>query len=119
IEAGAPPFLFSFGSMLAPLATGSTIVAAARALGYRAIVLRGWAELAPPGDSPDWMSVGEVNLQALLPRVAAIVHHGGLGTTTEAMRSGTSQVVIPHNYDQPYYARRVAALGIGIAHPRY
>lgn len=117
IEAGKPPILFSFGSMLAPLASGSTLIAAARALGYPAIVLRGWAELVPPGVSPDWMSVGETNLQALLPRVAAIVHHGGSGTTTQAMRSGTPQVVVPHNYDQPYFAHRVAALGIGIAHP--
>ena len=117
IEAGEPPILFSFGSMLAPLVSGSTLIAAARALGYRAIVIRGWADLVPPGESPDWMSVGETNLQALLPRVAAIVHHGGSGTTTQAMRSGTPQVVVPHNFDQPYFAHRVAALGIGIAHP--
>ena len=104
LDAGEPPILFGFGSMRAPRASGSTVLAAARALGYRAIVLRGWAELAPADDSPDWLSVGETNLQALLPRVAAIVHHGGSGTTTQAMRAGTPQVVVPHDYDQPYHA---------------
>ena len=117
LDAGEPPILFSFGSMRAPRASGPAMIAAARALRYRAIVLRGWAELAPSGDSPDWLSVKETNLQALLPRVAAIVHHGGSGTTTQAMRAGIPQVVVPHIYDQPYYAERVAALGIGIAHP--
>ena len=45
------------------------------------------------------------------------MHHGGSGTTTQAMRAGTPQVVVPHEYDQPYHAERVAALGIGTAHP--
>ena len=117
LDSGDPPILFGFGSILMPRTSGPTMIAGARALGYRAIVLRGWANLAPSNDSADWLSLGETNLQALLPRVAAIVHHGGSGTTTQAMRAGTPQVVIPHAYDQPYYAERVAALGIGTAHP--
>lgn len=113
LDAGSPPILFGFGSTRAPRAPASTLIAAARALGYRAVVLRGWAGLGPSDDSADWLSVGETNLQALLPRVAAIVHHGGSGTTTQAMRAGLPQVVVPHEFDQPYYAERVAALGIG------
>lgn len=120
LAAGAPPILFGFGSIRRPRASGAGMIDAARRLGYRAIVMRGWAEVAaaeglPQG--PDWLSVGETNLQALLPRVAAIAHHGGAGTTTEAMRAGTPQLVVPHEYDQPYHADRVAALGIGVAHP--
>ena len=116
LDAGAPPILFGFGSMRAARASASTLIAAARALGYRAVVLRGWAGLGQSDDSADWLSVGETNLQALLPRVAAIVHHGGSGTTTQAMQAGIPQVVVPHEFDQPYYAERVAALGIGIRH---
>jgi vancomycin aglycone glucosyltransferase len=116
LDAGVPPILFGFGSMRAPLAAASTLIAAARALGYRAVVLRGWAGLGPSDDSADWLSLGETNLQALLPRVAAIVHHGGSGTTTQSMQAGIPQVVVPHEFDQPYYAERVAALGIGIRH---
>lgn len=117
LDAGEPPILFGFGSVLGPRTSGATMIAAARALGCRSIVLRGWANLAPSDDSPDWLSAGETNLEALLPRVAAIVHHGGAGTTIQAMRAGTPQLVVPHEYDQPYHAERVAALGIGTAHP--
>jgi vancomycin aglycone glucosyltransferase len=48
--------------------------------------------------------------------VAAVVHHGGAGTTTTAARAGAPQVVIPQVADQPYWAGRVADLGIGTAH---
>jgi vancomycin aglycone glucosyltransferase len=60
--------------------------------------------------------VGEVNQQALFGRVAAVVHHGGAGTTTTAARAGAPQVLVPQMADQPYWATRVAALGIGAAH---
>lgn len=117
LDAGEPPVLFGFGSIRRPRTSGSTMLAAARALGHRAIIMRGWSELTASDESPDWLSIGEINLQALLPRVAAFVHHGGSGTTTQTMRAATPQVVVPHEYDQPYYCERVAGLGIGIAHP--
>ena len=48
--------------------------------------------------------------------MAAVVHHGGAGTTTAAARAGAPQVVVPQMADQPYWAGRVAGLGIGTAH---
>ena len=48
--------------------------------------------------------------------MAAVVHHGGAGTTTTAARAGAPQVVVPQIGDQPYWAGRVADLGIGAAH---
>ena len=48
--------------------------------------------------------------------MAAVVHHGGAGTTTTATRAGAPQVVVPQATDQPYWAGRVADLGIGAAH---
>jgi vancomycin aglycone glucosyltransferase len=48
--------------------------------------------------------------------VAAVVHHGGAGTTTTAALAGAPQVVVPQAADQPYWAGRVADLGIGAAH---
>ncbi|MET1071041.1 MAG: nucleotide disphospho-sugar-binding domain-containing protein, partial [Umezawaea sp.] len=48
--------------------------------------------------------------------VAAVVHHGGAGTTTTATRAGAPQVVVPQLADQPYWAGRVADLGVGVAH---
>ena len=92
------------------------MIKAARAVGRRAIVSRGWADLTLPDNEPDCLSVEEVNLQALFKRVAAVVHHGGAGTTTAATQAGAPQVVVPQMYDQHYWAKRVHHLGIGTAH---
>ena len=62
------------------------------------------------------MTVGEVNHQALFKRAAAVVHHGGAGTTHAATRGGAPQVIIPRHYDQQYWVGRVQQLGIGNAH---
>lgn len=116
LDAGEPPVYFGFGSLRAPEGLDTTMIETARALGRRAIVARGWADLSLPDDEPDCLSIGEVNQQALFPRVAAVVHHGGAGTTTAAARAGAPQVVIPQSYDQHYFAQRVRELGIGGAH---
>jgi vancomycin aglycone glucosyltransferase len=89
---------------------------AIRAQGRRALVSRGWADLTLIDDRDDCFAVGEVNQQTLFARVAGVVHHGGAGTTTTAARAGAPQVVIPQMADQPYWAARVAKLGIGAAH---
>jgi vancomycin aglycone glucosyltransferase len=117
IEAGEPPVYFGFGSIRAPRDLGKTMIESARALGRRAIVSRGWADLSLVDDQPDCLSIGDVNLQELFKRVAAVVHHGGAGTTTAATRAGAPQVVMPQHYDQHYFAQRVTELGIGSAHP--
>jgi vancomycin aglycone glucosyltransferase len=57
---------------------------AARALRRRAIVSKGWFDDSLVENERDCLSIGEVNVQALFPRVAAVVHHGGAGTTTAA-----------------------------------
>ncbi len=116
LDTGPPPIYFGFGSIRAPEDLSRVMVTSARALGRRAIVSRGWADLSLVDDEPDCLAIGEVNQQALFERVAAIVHHGGAGTTTAAARAGAPQVVIPQHYDQPYWARRVGHLGIGTAH---
>jgi vancomycin aglycone glucosyltransferase len=92
------------------------MIQSARAVGRRAIVSRGWANLSVLDNEPDCLAIGEVNQQALFKRVAAVVHHGGAGTTTIAALAGAPQVVIPQIYDQHYWARRVHDLGIGTAH---
>ena len=91
-------------------------IEAIRAQGRRALLSHGWADLALIDDRDDCFAVGEVNQQALFARVAAVVHHGGAGTTTTAARAGAPQVVVPQMADQPYWAGRVADLGIGAAH---
>ena len=116
LDAGEPPVCFGFGSMRAPHGLGEVMIRAARALGRRAIVARGWADLSLVDDEPDCLAIDEVNQQALFTRVAAVVHHGGAGTTTAAALAGAPQVVVPQIYDQHYWAQRVEHLGIGTAH---
>lgn len=116
LSAGEPPVYFGFGSIRAPQDLSQVMIRSARAVGRRAIVSRGWAELALVDNAPDCVAVGEVNQQALFKRVAAVVHHGGAGTTTAAALAGAPQVIIPQLYDQHYWSQRVDALGIGVAH---
>jgi len=116
LVAGEPPVYFGFGSNRVPEDLSRVMIESARALGRRAIVLRGWADLSLVDDQPDCLAIGEVNQQALFKRVAAVVHHGGAGTTTAAARAGAPQVVIAQHYDQHYFAQRVEQLGIGTSH---
>ncbi len=110
---GEPPIYLGFGSMPAPEGVSRTLVDAARAVGRRAILSRGWTELSLFDDALDCIAVGDVNQQALFPRVAAVVHHGGAGTTAAAARAAVPQVLVPMFGDQFYWASRVRALGIG------
>jgi len=116
---GEPPVYLGFGSMRASDQTGRVLLEAARALGLRSILSQGWAGLTPGELDPasDCISIGEANHGKLFPRVAAVVHHGGAGTTSTAARAGAPQVIIPHNYDQFYWAHRVAQLGVGASGP--
>jgi len=118
LDAGDPPVYVGFGSMAMRTSTdlGRVAVDAIRAHGRRAVLGRGWAELATTEDTDDLLVVGDVNHQALFPRVAAVVHHGGAGTTTTAALAGAPQVDVPQIVDQPHWAQRVAELGIGAAH---
>lgn len=113
LDAGEPPIYFGFGSARAPEDLSRAMIAAARGLGRRAIVSRGWAGLSLVDDDTDCLAIDDANHQALFPRVAAVVHHGGAGTTTTAARAGVPQVVVPQQYDQYFWARRVRELGIG------
>ena len=118
LDAGEPPVYVGFGSMAMRASSdlGQVVLEACRAHGRRVILSRGWADLAPGDELGDVVIVGDVNHQALFPRVAAVVHHGGAGTTTTAALAGAPQVVVPQIVDQPHWARRVAELGIGAAH---
>jgi vancomycin aglycone glucosyltransferase len=118
LDAGAPPVYVGFGSMRGvPEGIARVAIEAVRAQGRRVLVGHGWAGLGLVDDRDDCLVIGEVNQQALFGRVAAVVHHGGAGTTTTAARAGAPQVVVPQaGGDQPYWAGRVADLGIGAAH---
>ncbi|GII79417.1 glycosyl transferase [Sphaerisporangium rufum] len=120
LAAGAEPVYVGFGSM--PMRGASApeisraVVEAVRSHGHRVVLGSGWADLTMIDDRDDCLVVGDVNHQELFRRVAAVVHHGGAGTTTTAARAGAPQVIVPQVADQPYWADRVAELGIGTGH---
>jgi vancomycin aglycone glucosyltransferase len=118
LEAGDRPVYVGFGSMQMAGAPDAAAVAveAIRAQGRRALVSQGWADLALIDEKHDCFAVGEANHRELFRRVAAVVHHGGAGTTTTAALAGAPQVIVPQIVDQPYWAQRVAELGIGAGH---
>ncbi|MFD3163579.1 glycosyltransferase [Herpetosiphon sp. NSE202] len=116
LATGEPPLCFGFGSMRTDSATGHSLIQAARMVGRRIILLRGWGNFAPI-DEADVLSVGEVNHSQLFPRVALIGHHGGAGTTMAAALAGKPQVLVPHVYDQFYWSHRMQTLGVGVEIP--
>jgi vancomycin aglycone glucosyltransferase len=118
LDGGEAPVYLGFGSMpVAAEGASRMLVEAARAVGRRAVLSKGWADLALVDGAPDCIAVGDVNQQALFPRVAAVVHHGGAGTTTAAARAGAPQVATPMFSDQFYFGRRIRELGVGTAVP--
>ncbi|MFF4121084.1 glycosyltransferase [Streptomyces sp. NPDC001714] len=116
LDAGAPPVYVGFGSVRPSPGIARKAVEASLAQGHRVLVSRGWADLDLPEVRDDCFAIGEVSHQSLFPRVAAVVHHGGAGTTLTAARAGVPQVVVALQLaDNPYWARRVADLDIGAA----
>jgi vancomycin aglycone glucosyltransferase len=117
LETGAPPIFAGFGSMPAAGNVTRLLIGAARAVSRRIIVSKGWADLDVLDDAPDCMVVGDMSHDVLFPRVAAVVHHGGAGTTAAAARAGVPQVITPMFGDQFYWAKRIVELGAGATIP--
>lgn len=114
LAAGAAPVVFTPGTgNRQARAYFEAAAHAVGALGLRAVFLTPYREQLPTILPPGVCWQEYVPLKALLPHVAALVHHGGIGTTAEAMRAGRPQLVVPLAHDQFDNAARVAALGVG------
>jgi len=118
LAAGEAPVYIGFGSMRANPQANALLIQVARACGRRVIVSKGWGNLDLVDAGTDCIAIGEVAHAQLFPRVAAVVHHGGAGTTTAAALAGVPQVIVPHLYDQFYWAHRIQQLGIGVGGPK-
>jgi MGT family glycosyltransferase len=118
VESGPPPLVFTLGSALVmePGDFYNVSVAAARGVGQRAVLLvgPGKAEALRRKGVPDDVHIADYAPHSrLFPYASAIIHHGGIGTTAQAMRAGKPQLVVPHFGDQPDNANRIERLGIG------
>ena len=116
LDRGDPPIVFTLGSAAsgAPGAFYDESVKAAALLARRAVFLVSkYAPALSQSQLPAGMMVVELAPHdALFPRAAATVHHGGIGTTGQALRSGRPMLVVPHAHDQPDNAARAARLGV-------
>lgn len=117
LAAGPPPVYVGFGSMPSEDAGRTTglVVDALEQAGCRGIISTGWGGLCGAAATDRLYVLDAVPHDWLFPRCSVVVHHGGAGTTHEALRWGRASVVCPVFGDQPFWARRVAALGAGPA----
>jgi sterol 3beta-glucosyltransferase len=115
LDAHPAPIYIGFGSMSSekPEQTTQVLLDALAVHGQRAIVHSGWAGLAQGVTPQNVLVVGSVPHSWLFPRVAAVVHHGGAGTTAAALRAGVPSVAVPFHGDQPFWARLTEKLGVG------
>ncbi|GAB1544666.1 glycosyltransferase [Scytonema sp. NUACC21] len=116
LQAGSPPIVFTLGSLMvwAPGNFYFEGAIAAAQLGFRCVLLMGLGAHSVPAEQlpPGAYAVDFAPHEAIFPRAAAIVHHGGVGTTAQALRAGRPMLVIPHAFDQPDNAARLIRLGV-------
>ncbi|KOG42688.1 glycosyltransferase [Streptomyces decoyicus] len=119
LSAGPPPVFLGFGSMAGGDGERlSTLAAAAlRRAEVRGILQSGWAGLTTrhTPEHADLLTIGDVPHALLFPRMSAVVHHCGAGTTAAGLRAGVPTVPVPVTADQPFWAARLASLGAATA----
>jgi sterol 3beta-glucosyltransferase len=117
LASGAPPVYIGFGSMGSrnPLATADLVLAAIERTGQRAILQSGWGGLMNTNLPEHVLMVDSIAHSWLFPRMAAVVHHGGAGTTAAGLRAGVPSIVIPFFGDQLFWGQRAEKLGVGTA----
>jgi sterol 3beta-glucosyltransferase len=115
LQAGPPPVYVGFGSMGGSGAERRTqvVLDALAQAGQRGVLARGWGGLAAAALPETVHMLDETPHDWLFPRMAAVVHHGGAGTTAAGLRAGKPSVICPVLGDQPFWGRVVAERGVG------
>jgi sterol 3beta-glucosyltransferase len=116
LEAEEPPVCISFGSMVnrSAEAVDHIVRASLAQTGNRGIILSGWSRVKHQS-SGNILYLDAVPHDWLLPRCKMIIHHGGAGTTSAGLQAGIPNIVVPFTLDQPFWGRRVQAIGAGPA----
>jgi sterol 3beta-glucosyltransferase len=117
LRAGPPPVYIGFGSMgdRNPETTTRLALEALALSGQRGVLASGWGGLSQTELPTSVHMLAAVPHGWLFPQMAAVVHHGGAGTTAAGLRAGVPSIVVPFFGDQPFWGQRVAALGVGPA----
>ncbi len=118
LQAGPPPVYIGFGSVGSrnPEETTRLTLKAVELSGQRAVLASGWGGMSAADLPPNVHMLPSIPHSWLFPQMAAVVHHGGVGTTAAGLRAGVPSVVIPFMADQPYWGQRVHDLGVGPAY---
>lgn len=115
LNSGPTPVYLGFGSMVhrRPEEMADLVLRALERTGQRAVVSTGWGGMRTSRLPDSVCMVGSIPHSWLFPRMAAVVHHGGVGTTAAGLRAGVPAVVTPFFGDQPFWGDRVHSLGVG------
>ena len=115
LDAGPPPVYVGFGSMPLrdPQRVTGIVLEALRLSGQRAVLGAGWGSLGQDDLPESVLQIDYAPYRWLFPRMAAVVHHGGSGTTGMGLCAGVSSFVVPFVFDQLFWGRRIAELGVG------
>ena len=115
IDNGDPPVYVGFGSMAGrnPKRLAGIVIRALQKANLRGIIATGWGGLEA-GALPDTiLRIDSAPHEWLFPRVSAVIHHGGAGTTAAGLRAGKPTIICPFMGDQPFWGKRVYELGVG------
>lgn len=115
LEAGAPPVYIGFGSMSGTKAQerANIVLEALAQTGQRGILASGWGGLKASDLPTSVFMLEQAPHDWLFPRVSAVVHHGGAGTTAAGLRAGKPTVIVPFIADQPFWGRVIHEIGVG------
>ncbi len=115
LDDGPPPVYVGFGSMSSrdPERITGIVLDALRLAGQRGVIATGWGGINAADLPDDVFLLQSCPHDWLFPRMAAVVHHGGAGTTGAGLRAGVPAVTVPFFGDQAFWGRRVRALGAG------
>jgi len=115
LDAGPPPFYVGFGSMPSIAAEERTrfVLSALQQTGQRGVLAVGGGAMVRMPVPDSVMMIDGAPHDLLFPRVAAVVHHGGAGSTAAGLRAGRPTVICPFFGDQPFWGRVVAKAGLG------
>ena len=116
LESGPPPVYVGFGSMSDkdPERLTRLVLRALELTGQRGVLLTGWGAVARLPTSASVFYADDVPHSWLFPRMAAVVHHGGAGTTAAGLRAGVPSLITPFLLDQYAWADRVVKSGVGL-----
>ena len=118
LDEGDPPVYIGFGSMTNrdPQSRTEMVLNALEKTGQRGILMSGWGGMDAKELPQEVFLLESAPHSWLFPRMKAVVHHGGAGTTSAGLWAGVPSILIPHFADQPFWGRRIHQLGVG---PKY